>query len=281
MNLSNIDFDRELGGGREIYNGKVGHWWKGRSCQPVHAYAYRNIADNIAAMAKKKSPVIIDYACGLGDLLIRLVKRFPHSELFGIDGSPFLLNRAKTRVKTTGAGTSDRLKFIQTNLPDFSLPQGIADIVVFNFPHIMASEKDLRYFERRYKSDARAAEFLAAELERTDPDNTLIDEDFFESSLIDRVIGRNIRGLLKKGGVCVRVDYAQSNGVEPTELDLHISGFEDGTDGRPINGAKPEVFFKLIDWNYFRSKVILDVFHQTKDKRYRKGGYYITLLKAV
>ena len=282
MNLPDIDFDAVLERGRRSYNRKVGQWWRQQAGDRVHAYAYRKIADHVASAARGRSPVIVDYACGSGDLLVRLSRRLPDARIYGIDGSPVMLNIARGRLKQLGARAAQRVTLLQAHLPDFSLPRAFADVVVFSFPHILSDTKELRRYERQYKNDAEAAWVLASAVEGEDPRKyTVGDEPVRETSMMDRIISRNLHGILKRGGICVRANYTHWDEADPTLLEEQITGFEEGSWGRPIHGIPTERFFKEIDWFYFRSGVIRDVYHQTNDRSHLRGGYFITLLKAV
>ena len=241
-----MDFDRELVGGRNTYNKKVGLWWRQRTSDAAHAYAYRNIADRVFSLAKGKSSVIVDYACGFGDLLVRLHSRLPHSELYGIDGSSFMLGMAKERLKRVSLKSMERVKMIQAELPDFSLPRQKADIAVFTFPHIVTPPEVFRTYRRRYKEDAKMTRFLSTAIERTPQDKALVDDDsLYEAMMIDRVISRNLRSLLKKGGICVRVDYAGTQDDEPSDWATQGSEFEDGTLNQAINGMRESKYSNI------------------------------------
>ena len=209
MNYKQVDFDHELLAGRKSYEGKVGKWWVQQADNAAHNYAYRKIADFVLSFARRKSPVIVDYGCGSGKLLSRLFSRFPHSEIYGLDGSSFMLDRVKERLKRMRGPRNGRVKVIHTELPDFSLPRGFADIAVLAFPNIVTHPKVFLDYQRRYPVDAKGARNLTEELQRSDedPDAHAEEDSFYEALLMERIVSRNLRGLIKKGGICVRVDY--------------------------------------------------------------------------
>jgi len=90
-----------------------------------------------------------------------------------------------------------------------------------------------------------------------------------------------LRSLLRTGGLCLRAEYSNASREELTELVQHRQSFEEGTLSQEIQGIGPERLFSLGNSVYYRSQVILDVYHQTRDKSDREGGYFINILKAV
>jgi len=101
------------------------------------------------------------------------------------------------------------------------------------------------------------------------------------SPLRGKVVSRNFRGLLKRGDICVRVEYAKAEREKLTELEQGRVAFEEGSLETCINGRKAEKLFGFISSTYFQSKVMEDVYYQTKDETDRKGGYSITMLEEV
>ena len=102
MRKPNIRFDYELDRGVVSYNDNLGRWWYKQAANAVHTYSYRNIADYIGASFSRSPSLIVDYACGCGNLLSRLFFRFPESRLMGLDGSPLLLDHARNRIARRG-----------------------------------------------------------------------------------------------------------------------------------------------------------------------------------
>ena len=102
-----------------------------------------------------------------------------------------------------------------------------------------------------------------------------------DSLLRGKVVSRNFRGLLKRGCICVRVEYAKAEREKLTELEQGRLAFEVGSLKTSANGKKAEKLFHFISSTYFQSKVMEDVYYQTKDETDRKGGCSITILEAV
>ena len=80
---------------RFSYNGEAGKWWQERAGNAAHRRAYRTIADFIRDSLPLPPRLILDYACGAGNLIALLVRRFPTSQIIGLDGSSLLLDLAE------------------------------------------------------------------------------------------------------------------------------------------------------------------------------------------
>jgi hypothetical protein len=94
-------------------------------------------------------------------------------------------------------------------------------------------------------------------------------------------VALNLRGLLKKGGLCVRVEYGFARRDELAPLDLRRVSFEEGSLAHEACGWRPGDWFRVAASAYFRSRVMEDVYQQTHDRRDRRGGYLITVLRAL
>ncbi|HEY5648131.1 MAG TPA: class I SAM-dependent methyltransferase, partial [Nitrospiria bacterium] len=135
MNGFEIDFEKSLEIGPRAYDKNVGEWWNERSEDPAHKQAYRNILSHIASLPLGEKPVIVDYGCGPGNILTRLSRLFPGSEIHGIDGSSRMLERTRNRLKALHGKLPRRIRLTRHHLPDFSIPSGFADLVIYAFPH--------------------------------------------------------------------------------------------------------------------------------------------------
>lgn len=284
MDYQEIDFDAELEAGPETYNQALGRWWLQRSRDTAHAYAYRKIADHIQSFLPSSPKRIVDYACGAGHMLSRLSRLYPKSHLLGVDGSSFLLQQARERLLGVGGDSHDRVDLIETRLPDFSLPAGRADLCLFIFPNIVPDpEEDVEEEYEFWPGDLAAAEYLSVARE-LDPEEETVEDDsetVYYSLITDNIIARNLRSLLRKGGLCVRADYSNAAREELTQLVGQRLAFEEGSLGVSVNGHRAKQFFKRVDCFYCRSTVLEDVYHQTRDEDDREGGYFVTILKAL
>ena len=282
--MEKIAFERELSRGIVTYNEKVGRWWQRQASNPIHKYAYRNIAGFIRSSFPRAPEVIVDYACGNGNLLLRLHRQFPESRLIGLDGSSYLLGEARKRLTRASSGAKHRIRLVETLLPDFALPSGSADLVVFCFPNIVphpkkdTGEKLSRHFE---PNDLAVAWELAG---RHDPENGRSGDPapvVYATLLRDRLISRNMRFLLKRGGICIRVEYGNVRREEFPRLELLRTGFEEGSLDQEVTGRTPTSWFRILACRYYRSGVFEDVYHQSRDESDLTGGYFITVLRAV
>tara|TARA_Y100000310_G_scaffold342194_2_gene444227 strand:+ start:339 stop:1163 length:825 start_codon:yes stop_codon:yes gene_type:complete len=274
-----MDFDKEFESGRHCYNTKVGSWWKQRACSQAHSRAYGNIAKVMRALFFRNPKMIIDYACGTGQLLLKLTDLFPQTQFLGLDGSTIMLEDAQIK------GKRHRMHFIETSLPNFSLPKEQAEVVLFTFPHIVPQDDEQEYYDKngyKNKKDVPVAKYLAKARESNPEEETALDDEetLFDTLMSERVISRNIHQLLKKGGYCIRVEYSNGPREDLTKLVLQRTMFEEGSLAE-ANGKKPEQLFKVVKTAFFKSKVIEDVFHQTKDDDDKEGGYYVVVLKAI
>jgi SAM-dependent methyltransferase len=282
-----IDFEKALNKGKKTYDSKVGDWWLAQCGNGSHQAAYRKIVERLREAFGRTPPrSIVEYACGPGHLLTRLAIRFPKSRIIGIDGSTQMLDMARRRLRRIGRGASDRVELHQTHLPDFSLPKWRADAVVFAFPNVCPSPDDQPYYDRhgsRNKRDRPVAKRLARAREEDPEMETVFDKpEAVMTSLLDsKVISRNLRGLVKRGGYCLRAEYGNASLDELTDLVRMRLDFEAGSMSRAFQGKRPEAIFKRSKTTYHRSKVIEDVYHQTGDEDDKSGGYFLSLLRAI
>ncbi len=118
MQPDKIAFDRELSRGLVVYNDKIGWWWFHQAGNSCHRYAYHNIAGFIRSSFSRQPGLIVDYACGAGNLLFRLNRHFPDSELVGYDGSSLLLAMAHRRLSREAATAGNRVGRCSSPRPD-------------------------------------------------------------------------------------------------------------------------------------------------------------------
>ena len=286
MNYRRINFDKELDRGKVCYEEKVGRWWNSQALNGSHQSAYRRIAEFAGKAAPKSPGLVVDYACGAGHILCRLPRRLPQWKYLGLDGSAFMLKLAEKRMARLGKDVLERASFRRTSLPNFSLPRIRADVVVFVFPNIVLAPrmpKDLAARRGRPLGNSDTARHLAAARE-PDPEDETEDDDeesLLDSLLDDNLVALHLRSLLKPGGLCIRAEYCNSHRSEFTRLVRQRKAFEEGSLALRGNGRASKPYFRYVRSKYFRSKVIEDVYHQTRDEEDNEGGYEITLLKAI
>lgn len=255
------------------YNDIYAGWWRERARDRAHGRAYRNIAGFIRASLPREPRVIVDYACGAGQLLARLAPLFPHTRLVGLDGSKALLDLAAARLARLPDGRTAEVTLTRTLLP-MGRPLGEkADLVVYSFPNMMPSLST----EAAPGADLDREEREIARRLARDPGGES------DPALLEygRSISRDLRRLLRRDGLCVRVEYADSRREEWTPGVLQQVAFEEGTLDHPLDGLRPRAWFRVVASAFFRSRVMEDVYEQTGEERDRSGGYLITVLGAI
>jgi SAM-dependent methyltransferase len=256
------------------YNGKVARWWSKRAFDGPHAHAYMKIADFIRDSYVREPKLIVDYACGTGNLLFLLGRRFYDTKLVGLDGSSFLLGLALRRMHLLPRACARRIKLIKTPLPNMNLMRGQADLAVFCFPNmVFSSEANLSLSE----NDRKIARCLSLDDKSDNADSQAIQSGLEQG----RVISRNLRCILARGGICVRVEYATIHRHELSARELTLVSFEEGSLDSRVEGMAPRLWFRVLASSFFRSSVLEDVYEQTADERDKNGGYLITVLKAL
>jgi hypothetical protein len=298
-----INFDKAFLKGPKTYNTQVGEWWEGQASNPAHQRAYREMAsqvkDTLATAFGDKAFWIADYACGGGPFLVELAKAMPKARLVGFDGSKAMLERAATRLRKLGMEaeimspekamdpTGPRIRLVETRLPNFSLPQEKFHATCFIFPNIAPSPDEQPYYDRHgYKRapDVAVGRMLAR-FREMDPEDEIgkpeDPEDVFDSLMTERVIARHARSLLRTGGFWFKADYANAGREELSELTNWKGFFSDGALVTPIKAKRSDRFFAYQGNTFRKSSVILDVYHQTKDPTDKKGGYFLTVFRAI
>ncbi len=298
---SAIDFDKLFLKGHKSYDTAIGDWWEGQASNGAHRKSHLAVAEHVADRLKRagKQPRwLVDYGCGSGLFLTVLANRFPKARIVALDGSRKMLDRAAVRLALAGhdfgsvepkdsfAARGPRVRLVKTPLPNFSLPAGKADAVIFLFPNLTPAPGDQKYYDKHgYKNrdDVKLCKVLAR-LREMDPEDETAKPDpegMFDGLMTDRVISRNLRSLCKKGGACFKVDYANAHRDELSPLTHMRSLFVEGAMAEDWKGLKSEVFFRYVGNKFWRSQVILDVYHQTKDESDKTGGYFVSEFLAV
>lgn len=253
------------------YNDIMAGWWRERAADRAHGRAYRNIAGFIRASLPREPRLVVDYACGAGQLLARLAPLFPHTRLVGLDGSDALLDLAAARLARLPGGRTAEVTLARTLLP-MSRPLGEkADLAVYTFPNMMPAREEAPGADLD-RDDREIARRLARD-PGGESDPTLLE--------YGRSISRDLRRLLRRGGLCIRVEYADSRREEWEPGVLQQVAFEEGSLDQPIDGLRPRTWFRVLASAFFRSRVMEDVYEQTGEERDRSGGYLITVLGAV
>jgi len=275
-----LDVDVEEDRGPEAYEGDLGTWWLARGRERTHGYARRNIVRQIARLSHAPPRLIVDYACGPGRLLGQLARSFPDAHLVGIDASESMLERAAAQMRKR-RDKRGQVRFLRTVLPSLVLEAMGADIVTFAFPHIVVGvgAVDTSGLSAQELAVAKALS-VTEEPDPADRDGVPQDEVFADLAT-GRLIAKDLRSLLRPGGLCVRVEYAHASREEQTDLMLHHSEFTEGSLGRALDGVAVPRLFEVVESRFYRSRVVEDVYHQTRNEADRTGGYWLTALRAL
>jgi SAM-dependent methyltransferase len=285
-NRVKVDFEKELRTNFRGYNTTLTRWWNIRACNKSHCIAYRNIANYVTTHVDLIPSLVIDYGCGTGRLLGEIAVRFVETKLIGIDGSSAMLKTAKTYLKNKAPDLLNRIKLLKAPLPNRLLLGKRADLVTFTFPHILSNVYDLdlnSFLELLTYSEIENAMILAQDKGMEEVSNEYNDGDpeLLQSLLVNRVISKNLRSLVKRGGYCLRVELANARREEFPEIFQKRFSFQEGSLDKSLSDQSVQQPFELVRSEYHRSKVMEDAYEQTGDESDRKGGYWISLLRAL
>ena len=285
-NRVKVDFEKELRTNFRGYNTTLTRWWNIRACNKSHCNAYRNIANYVTTHVDLIPSLVIDYGCGTGRLLGEIAVRFVETKFIGIDGSAGMLKTAKTYLKNKAPDLLNRIKLLKAPLPIRLLLGKRADLVTFTFPHILSNLYDLdlnSFLEFLTYSEIENAMILAEDKGMEEVSNEYNDEDpdLLHSLLVNRVIAKNLRSLVKRGGYCLRVELANARREEFPEIFQKRFSFQEGSLDQSLSDQSVQQPFELVRSEYHRSKVMEDAYEQTGDESDRKGGYWISLLRAL
>jgi SAM-dependent methyltransferase len=285
-NRVKVDFEKELRTNFRGYNTTLTRWWNIRACNKSHCIAYRNIANYVTTHVDLIPSLVIDYGCGTGRLLGEIAVRFVETKLIGIDGSSAMLKTAKTYLKNKAPDLLNRIKLLKAPLPNRLLLGKRADLVTFTFPHILSNLYDLdlnSFLELLTYSEIENAMILAEDkgMEEVSNEYNDGDPDLLQSLLVNRVISKNLRSLVKRGGYCLRVELANARREEFPEIFQKRFSFQEGSLDKSLSDQSLQQPFELVRSEYHRSKVMEDAYEQTGDESDRKGGYWISLLRAL
>jgi SAM-dependent methyltransferase len=285
-NRVKVDFEKELRTNFRGYNTTLTRWWNIRACNKSHCIAYRNIANYVTTHVDLIPSLVIDYGCGTGRLLGEIAVRFVDTKFIGIDGSSAMLKTAKTYLKNKTPDLLNRIKLLKAPLPIRLLLGKRADLDTFTFPHILSNLYDLdlnSFLELLTYSEIENAMILAEDKGMEEVSNEYNDEDpdLLQSLQDNRVISKKLRSLVKRGGYCLRVELANARREEFPEIFQKRFSFQEGSLDKSFADESLQQPFELVRSEYHRSKVMEDAYEQTGDESDRKGGYWISLLRAL
>lgn len=294
------EFDNLLRTGAAAYNTAVGDWWASRCNDASHRKAYKKTVELTRKTLEElhlNPTLAVDYACGQGLLISTFLSAFPQTSWIGIDGSSTLLecfgrlahnyDYRALKPRSAFASQGPRVRLVHSTLPNFNLPSGQAELAVLAFPNLIPDNNSLDIFNRNgycHPNDAAVAAMLAR-FREMDPEDDLNDnqspDERCDELLTARVFTHNLRKLLRPGALLMRLEYATVPRAELSELTRMRLLFNEGALEHSIKNKKSRQWFRILHSHFFRSRVILDVFHQTGDPSDAKGGYSITFFQAL
>ena len=289
---------RALNQGDRSYNTFLGEWWYRKSRDATHRRAYARIVDHVVRAFRSRGRLprlVMDYACGTGGTLLELARRFPAAKLVGIDGSERMLELARYDLQRSGQDADfveaasvfskkgPRIRLAQTPLPDFSLPSGVADAVLFLFPNMNFSASHIARLQEQIFGDrwkCNVARLLSRLPDLDGPRDNTPPETIYEDLLFERAMSRNIHRLLKRNGLWFKADYSNCVRQDLSELIQWRMLFSESALDANIDETPQQDLFELLKCTYHRSAVIRDVYEQTHKACDRTGGFMISVLRA-
>jgi hypothetical protein len=292
-----VDFNKGLGRGEFAYNTKVGEWWLQKSKDRAHKKAYRTITQTVVRYfrrrLKREPQWIVDYAGGNSMVLTEMAKVFPRTRFIALDGSRKMLTIGLNNLRKAGldADFTDpekaflhrgpQIRLVCTALPEKRLASGKADAVLFLFPNLNASKAKFTKIQKQWMKDP-ASEHTARLFSKLQDENTKKQpnpEDIYGELVLGAMVAANIQRLLKRGMYWFKIDYSNALRKELQNTDQWQLLFVEAAMDLQIGEYKKRSLFEMIENKYYRSRVIMDVYDQTKDPSDRKGGYMITVFR--
>lgn len=116
-----------------------------------------------SAWTNGSAPVVLDIACGTGDITLLLAEKFPAAEITGIDLTEEMLRRARRRIVAPGNQRRENrrgtIHFVQGDMNALDKPSGSTDIVTGGYALRNAPDLDhtLREIHRVLRPGGYAA----------------------------------------------------------------------------------------------------------------------------
>src|SRR5262249_17027685 len=287
-----LDYMRAFRKGSEAYNTKLGDWWIRKSGDLAHQNAYQRAAEYLDELSRrdKKDPMrILDYACGNAALLPRLALRFPRAQLIGVDGSLKMLQRAAADLSALGmrgvsrkrsASRGSSVRLIHSFLPNLRLFRHKLDAVLFLFPNMNLSARDIR--ERIDETYTVREESIARMLSRIllPGEKKANIHSTFQDLLLFRLISKNIHRMLRRNGLWLKAEYCCVPRDQFDESDQWKLLFSESALDYEFRKRTIRDRFDYLGSKFFHSRVITDVYEQTLDPADLHGGYFISAFRA-
>ena len=111
----------------------------------------------VRAAAVRGGDVVLDVACGTGDLTEAFAARSPASEVVGVDFTPEMLDIARTKQGRLADKVSGRIRYEQGDAQQLHLADASVDVVsiAFGIRNVQEPERAIREFARVLRPGGR------------------------------------------------------------------------------------------------------------------------------
>ena len=142
-----------------------------------------------------------------------------------------MLNTTTNYLRKELPNFQKRIKLLHSTLPSNLALGKKADLITFAFPHILSKlyHLDLNSFlEFLTYSEIENAVILAEDKRVKINDENTDQDELLKSLLVNRIISKNIRSLLKRGASCIRAEFANASRQEFRNFFQKRYSFEEG-----------------------------------------------------
>jgi release factor glutamine methyltransferase len=160
----------------------------------------------VRRLRRRKSPVHVDLATGLGTIALAVANEVPHAKVYGADLAEDAVLLARKNAKRLKL----RARFVQSDMFD-GLPtslQGTVDVLTIHPPYVAAGELD----------------DLPDEIRAWEPEHTLTDRSVDGLGLVERTVSEGPRWLRPKGWLLIETDPDRARDVKRV---MRAGGFRD------------------------------------------------------
>lgn len=160
----------------------------------------------VRRLRRRKSPVHVDLATGLGTIALAVAHEVPHAAVVGADVSSEAVSLARKNAKRLGVGA----RFVESDMFD-GLPKklrGKVDVLTIHPPYVAAGELD----------------DLPDEIRAWEPEHTLTDRSVDGLGLVERTVADGPRWLRSKGWLLIETDPDRARDVKRV---MRAGGFRD------------------------------------------------------
>jgi release factor glutamine methyltransferase len=160
----------------------------------------------IRRLRRRKGPVHVDLATGLGTIALAVANEVPHATVYGADVAADAVQLARKNAKRLGL----QARFVQGDMFD-ALPEklrGKVDVLTIHPPYVAAGELD----------------DLPDEIRAWEPEHTLTDRSVDGLGLVERTVTEGPAWLRRKGWLLIETDPDRARDVKRV---MRRGGFRD------------------------------------------------------